>query len=97
MHIHNPLEALRRRLQRSRAESPAVQESDQSHEAIADRTEDLLQRRLATDTRRGPFGEYTYVYDQLASLEGRHDSGELSDGEFEKEKRRILEGPAAGI
>jgi hypothetical protein len=47
------------------------------------------------DARRGPFGEYTHIYQELADLEARHEAGKISGDDFAVEKRRILEGPSS--
>ncbi len=95
MHIRNPLERLRRKLDARLPSDPTQQLRSpiDPDEDIADRTERLLNRRLDMDARRGPFGEYSHIYQELADLDAKHEAGKISDDDFAVEKRRILEGP----
>lgn len=54
--------------------------------------DELLDRRVALDQRRGTLGGDTELFDALDHLERRFEAGDISEDEFETEKIRLLGG-----
>jgi hypothetical protein len=61
-------------------------------DALEDLGDDLLQRRVELDSRRGTLAGQTDLFDELEKLDQRFRLGEISEDEFEAEKFRILSG-----
>ena len=77
--------------------SPPLLEEDpatrvERQEALEARGTELLHRRIELDTRRGPLGGETAVYEAFVELERRLRAGEISEADFETEKIRLLGG-----
>ncbi|MGI8827806.1 MAG: hypothetical protein ACR2JC_19670 [Chloroflexota bacterium] len=60
------------------------------HESIEAQGEQLIERRVELDLRRGTLGGYTDINDAFTLLEERLRAGDISDEKFEKEKIRLL-------
>lgn len=54
--------------------------------------DELLDRRVQLDQRRGTLGGDRQLYDALDHLERRFEAGDISEDEFESEKIRLLGG-----
>lgn len=68
------------------------EERRRQRQAAVDRGDDLLDRRVELDSRRGTLGGNVLLDDALQELAARHERGEISDAEFEVEKTRLLGG-----
>jgi hypothetical protein len=60
---------------------------------VETRGEELLERRVSLDSKRGTLGGDNTLYDALDELQKRRQEGQISEVEFEREKVRLLSGP----
>jgi uncharacterized membrane protein len=75
--------------------SPAqedIAEREARHQQLEAIGNELLDRRVALDTRRGPLGGDASLNAAFDDLEARLRSGQISEEEFEAEKVRLLGG-----
>ncbi len=59
---------------------------------LQEQEDELLDRRVQLDQRRGTLGGDMQLYDALDRLEQRFEAGDISEDEFESEKVRLLGG-----
>lgn len=69
-------------------EDPDVRRARQQE--LNERGQELLERRVELDARRGTLLGHSDVYAKFEDLEDRLRSGEISEDEFEAEKIRLL-------
>ena len=62
------------------------------HQMLDERGNELIERRIELDARRGTLGGNSELYADLEELEQRLRSGEISEQEYEAEKIHLLGG-----
>ena len=65
---------------------------DETRRALREHEDELLERRIELDARRGTLMGESQIEDAFVELEDRLRAGEIDEDEFERQKVRLLGG-----